>query len=573
MPIRELPLNLVNQIAAGEVVERPASVLKELLENSLDAGATRIAVEIEAGGLRRITVRDDGAGIAPDELVLALARHATSKITTLDDLDAVASLGFRGEALPSMASVSRLELTSRMAGEESAWRVVADGGRLGEPVPIAHPHGTSVEVRDLFHNVPARRKFLRTEKTEFGHLDRTFRRLALSRFDVDFSLQHNRREAQRLPAAPTRMEQERRVAAVCGDAFIASAMHIDHAAAGLRLWGWIAAPTFSRSQSDLQYFYLNGRALSDKLVRHAVRHAYRDVLFHGRHPAYLLYLEMDPQQVDVNAHPAKHEVRFRDGRTVHDFVSRTVEQALATTRPAGQVAGPARITGTQPVQQGLPVREQIENYARLLESIEPAENSDEQSALPLGSAVAQIHGVYILAQTTDGLIIVDMHAAHERVVYEQLKSSVSAGSLAAQPLLVPITINVAESEAELAAANAELFAELGMDVSRSGPVSIGVHAVPAMLVNSDIEQLVRDTLADIAAHGRSARLAQHRDHLLATMACHGSMRANRQMTLPEMNALLRQMEQTPRADQCNHGRPTWTRLSMAELDRLFLRGQ
>ncbi|MBT8132717.1 MAG: DNA mismatch repair endonuclease MutL, partial [Gammaproteobacteria bacterium] len=449
MPIRELPGILVNQIAAGEVVERPASVLKELLENSLDAGASRVTVEIEAGGTRRIMVRDNGSGIAQDELPLAVARHATSKITSLEDLDAVSTLGFRGEALPSMASVSRMTLTSRKVDANTAWALQADGGESEAPAPVAHPVGTSVEVRDLFFNVPARRKFLRTEKTEFNHLDKVFKRLALSRFDVEWTLSHNRRELVKLGAANSRLQREQRVAAVCGDAFIENALHLDHEAAGLRLHGWIAAPTFSRSQPDLQHFYLNGRMVSDKLVKHAVRHAYRDVLFHGRHPAYLLYLEMDPHQVDVNAHPTKHEVRFRDGRTVHDFIMHTVERVLAQTRPDDMARPPTFLPhGSQnamhhpgPMQQsGFSIAQQVESYRRLHEDAADAKTDTAQSTedYPLGTAVAQIHGVYILAQTAEGLIIVDMHAAHERIIYEQLKTAADR-SPEAQALLVPVT--------------------------------------------------------------------------------------------------------------------------------------
>ena len=577
MPIRELPQTLINQIAAGEVVERPAAVLKELLENSLDAGATHVTVDVEGGGARRIVVRDDGSGIAAGELPLALARHATSKIASLSDLDAVTSLGFRGEALPSMASVSRMMLTSRNPGDETGWCISADGGDVSDPSPAAHPQGTTVEVRDLFFNVPARRKFLRTEKTEFAHLDKIFKRLALSRFDVAWSLNHNRRTPLNLPVAATRMEREQRVAAICGDAFIENALFVDHSAAGLRLWGWIAAPTFSRSQPDLQYFYLNRRIVADKMVRHAVRHAYRDVLFHGRHPAYLLYLEMDPGQVDVNAHPAKYEVRFRDGRTVHDFVMHTVEQALAATRPRGSSTAPTQVPGVwseaSPRQGGLAIAEQIENYRQLHQPAAASAAVTADDAHPLGSAVAQIHGVFILAQTTDGLIIVDMHAAHERVVYEKLKKAADTGRVETQALLVPLSIPVSEAEAELAAADADTFSKLGLILDRSGPVTLVVREVPALLAAADVERLVRDVLADLAEHGRSARLSDHRDHLLATLACHGSLRANRHLTIPEMNALLREMEQTPRADQCNHGRPTWTKLSLVELDRLFLRGQ
>ncbi len=585
MPIRELPQNLVNQIAAGEVVERPASVLKELLENSLDAGAGRIKVDVEGGGVRRIAVTDNGNGISSDELPLALARHATSKISSLTDLDAVQTLGFRGEALPSMASVSRLTVTSRQPGEKSGWKLMADGGELDRPAPAAHPEGTTVDVRDLFFNVPARRKFLRTEKTEFSHIDKVFRKLALSRFDVEWVLTHNRRESLRLPAAAGRLEQERRVAAVCGDAFIESAIHVDYSAAGLRLHGWIAAPTFSRSQADLQYFYLNGRMVSDKLVRHAVRHAYRDTLFHGRHPAYLLYLTMDPAQVDVNAHPAKHEVRFRDGRTVHDFVSHTVSRALAETRPAAEAVAPTRLHAegaAGPVRhqpaldmqsraQGT-VAEQVGLYRRLHETPAPAPVTGDRDH-PLGTAVAQVHGVYIVAQTPSGVVIVDMHAAHERIVYEALKEEADNGQVRSQPLLVLMALEVSETEAEIAERHADAFREFGLVLDRSGPATLTVREVPVLLADTGIEQLVRDVIADIVEHGSTARLAERRNELLATMACHGSLRANRQMTLPEMNALLRQMEATPRADQCNHGRPTWTHLTMAELDRLFLRGR
>lgn len=595
MPIRALPSSLIDQIAAGEVVERPASVLKELIENSLDAGATRIDVEVDGGGIRRILVRDNGSGIDAQELPLALARHATSKIATLDDLEKVATLGFRGEALPSMASVARLTLTSRAAGADSGWQLAGHAAAESGPVPAPHPPGTSVEVCDLFFNVPARRKFLRTEKTEYGHLEKLFRRMALSRFDVAWKLTHNRREIFSLPLADTREAREKRIARLCGDPFVSSVMHIDHAAAGFELHGWIALPTFSRSQADLQYFFLNGRYVQDKVVRHAVRHAYRDVLFHGRHPAYLLYLQMDPVQVDVNAHPAKHEVRFRDGRSVHGFVSQTVEQALAQTSPGrdelapaahpvsarGQMSPAAMTThrghgearfaasaaaGNAPRRQSsLAIHEQISNYARLHERA--AEHRDEY---PLGTALAQLHGIYILAQTRDGLIIVDMHAAHERIVYEGLKATALPQS---QPLLVPVEVTVSQAEADLIERYSDQFDAIGVAIDRGGPQTLLIREVPVLLANADVGQLIRDLLSDLEQHGSSQRLTTFRDHVLATMACHGSVRAHRDLSLEEMNALLRQMENTPRADQCNHGRPTWMRLTLPELDRLFLRGQ
>ncbi|MBT8143373.1 MAG: DNA mismatch repair endonuclease MutL [Gammaproteobacteria bacterium] len=580
MPIFELPSALVNQIAAGEVVERPASVVKELVENSLDAAATSIEIDIEAGGLRRIRVRDNGTGIAADELLMAMARHATSKIATLEDLESVRSLGFRGEALPSIGSVSRFRLVSATAGASAAAELQYDASATPLVSPAAHPVGTTIEVEDLFFNVPARRKFLRTEKTEFGHIDKLFRRLALSRFDVGWKLSHNRREIFNLPAAADRHAQERRLARLVGDGFITSALHIDHAAAGMRLNGWIAAPTFSRSQPDLQYFYINGRSVQDKVLRHALRHAYRDVLFHGRHPAYVLFLEMEPTTVDVNAHPAKLEVRFRDSRSVHGFVSSTVEQALASTQPGEREHAPTLLSESPghpapPRQGALAVQQQLETYRKLHEpwsgvAEQPDTGLDDQTPHPLGTAIAQLHGIYILAQTAEGLVMVDMHAAHERIVYEQLKSQPLP---ATQPLLVPVVVNVSESEANLAERHGETFSGLGIGLDRSGPSSLSVREVPVQLQQADVAKLVRDVLADLDEHGHSHRIEDHRDHLLATMACHGSVRAHRQLTITEMNALLRQMEQTPRADQCNHGRPTWLKLSLPELDRLFLRGQ
>ncbi len=598
MPIQELPETLVNQIAAGEVVERPASVLKELLENSLDAGATRIEVEVEQGGMRLVRVRDDGSGIPADELPLALARHATSKIATLEDLTCVASLGFRGEALPSMASVSRLAITSRADGADSGSRVTVSGGELTGPEPAAHPRGTTVDVRDLFYNTPARRKFLRTERTELGHLETVFRRLALSRFDVAFQLRNNRRVSASLAAAADQAARERRLRDTLGADFIDNAVHFDYETGGLALSGWLALPTYSRSQTDMQYVFLNGRLIRDKLINHAIRHAYRDVLFHGRHPACVLYLAMDPARVDVNAHPAKVEVRFRDGRLVHDFVFRTLERVLAETRPKAPeqraATMPARLGGSSPPAQqrmAVDVREELAAYGALhghaahggshhapashaaaaLPAASAGTGDDDRH--PLGTAIAQVHGVYILAQTDDGLVIVDMHAAHERIVYERLKASFEANGIARQPLLVPVTVEVSPPEADLAERIADDLAELGLALDRVGPGSLAVRELPAVLIGADAAALVRDVLSDTREIGGSQRVRAMTDELLATMACHGSVRAHRRLSLDEMNALLRDMESTPRSDQCNHGRPTWTRLSLAELDRLFLRGQ
>ncbi len=594
MSIHRLPPQLINQIAAGEVIERPASVAKELIENSLDAGARRIEVDVEQGGKLLIRVRDDGSGIGADELTLALSRHATSKIASLEDLEQVRSMGFRGEALPSISSVSRLTLVSRTAAEDSGWKIEADGREQdGDPEPAPHPVGTTVEVRDLFYNTPARRKFLRTDKTEFGHLDAVVKRIALARYDVAFNLRHNRRPLCMLAPAQNRAGQERRIAELCGNAFLEQAVHLDFEHAGLRLWGWIGLPAFSRSQQDMQYFYVNGRMVRDRLVTHAVRQSYQDVLYHGRHPAYVLYLELDPTLVDVNAHPAKHEVRFREGRLVHDFLFRTVAEALAGVRPGGHTPAPVLAREQQPApavpsvppaprpayrQQApmdLPVAEVMTAYAELhpTPAAQPLEEAAPGEVPPLGFALAQLHGVYILAQNADGLVIVDMHAAHERITYERLKSAHDGDGIRSQPLLVPERISVSSREADAAEAHAEVFAELGFELDRQGPETLVVRRVPGLLRDADATVLVRDVLADLIAHGSSRRLQEAYNEVLSTMACHGSVRANRQLTVPEMNALLRDMERTERSGQCNHGRPTWRQLSMAELDRLFMRGR
>ena len=582
MPIRVLPSHLVNQIAAGEVVERPASVLKELVENALDSGAQRVEVTAEQGGMALIAVTDDGAGIAAAELALALERHATSKIVSLEDLEHVVSLGFRGEALPSIASVARLKITSRVVASEHATQLEVEGGRLGEPRPAPHPPGTSVEVRELFFNVPARRKFLKSPATEFQHLERALRRIALSRPAVAFRLMHNGRRTLAVGPAAGRAAEEQRLAALLGADFVAAAVYVEHAAVGLALRGWIGLPTYSRAQPDEQYLIVNGRAVRDRLLSSAVRLGYRDVLFHGRHPAYLLYLDLDPARVDANAHPQKLEVRFRDGHGVHDFVRRTVETALAATRPAAGARGPIAPSAVAPgpvAQAAMPlaVAERIGgslDWTRLAtEPLAPPAVDPAATLPPLGFAIAQLHGVYILSETADGLALVDMHAAHERVIYERLKLELAAGGPPRQPLLVPQLIELDEPEAELALEQAAALAELGVVVERAGPRQLALREVPLALGSRDLAGLVRDALRELAEEGGALAVATRRERVLATVACHAAVRAHRRLTLPEMNALLREMERTDRADQCNHGRPTWVRLTLADLDRLFLRGR
>lgn len=593
MSIRILEPQLISQIAAGEVVERPASVVKELVENSLDAGAAAVTVELEAGGMRLIRVRDDGAGIERDELPLALARHATSKIGSLAELERVASLGFRGEALPSIASVSGLTLTSRAAGADQAYAVSGRGDDVpAEPRPAAHPPGTTVEVRDLFARVPARRKFLRTEATEFRHARRVFHTIALSRFDVAFRLRHNGREVLHLPAADGPEQAERRIAAVCGEDFLAHAVRLEHQAAGMGLAGWIATPGFSRAQADLQYSFVNARMVRDRLLGHAVRRACEDVLHNQRHPAYVLYLRVDPAQVDVNAHPAKAEVRFRESRLVHDFVFRSLHAALDDHggaveghdhghRAALPVHGTsASAAGAGPRQGGLGLgaAENAASYAFQAPPVvaeagpEPAPAEPAQ-APPMGYALGQLHGVYILAENADGLILVDMHAAHERILYERLKRELAAGEPRRQPLLVPATLRVSETEAELAERHADELAGLGVELTRSGPSQVTLRALPALLGDADGEGLVRDVLADLAAESGADRVKRALDRLLGDMGCRAAIKAGRRLTLPEMNALLRDMEGTERAGHCNHGRPSWVQVDLAALDRMFMRGK
>ncbi len=598
MSIQILADELVNQIAAGEVIERPASVVKELVENSLDAGALRIDVELERGGCGLIRVRDDGAGIPPREMGLALARHATSKIASLLDLERVATLGFRGEALPSIASVSRLSLISRSRDADHAWSVEARDGESGSPAPASHPPGTSVEVRDLFFNVPARRKFLRSEATEYQYILRMLERLALSRFEVGFSLVHNGKTVWMLPPASSHEQRLARVAKLCGEEFAAHVIELRHDAGNLRLSGWLALPTFSRSQSDLQFAFLNGRYVRDKLVAGAARHAYQDVLFNGRFGAYVLYLDLDPAAVDVNAHPQKLEVRFRDARGVHEFIFRTLERALAGTRPSTEssgsapldwltgsarqagIAGPAQARFVLP--EGPPRRAAADVYRGLFgeqshaftgvadAGVPDAAGAGEHA--PLGFAVAQLHGVYILAQTVDGMVLVDMHAAHERIMYEGMKGLL-AGQTAQQQLLVPEILHVTPAQAETAEMHAGEFQAFGFDLARWAPDQLALRAIPSLLAGRDPAGVVRDVLSDLLETGHSRRVEESINHLLATMACHAAVRAQRSLSVPEMNALLREMERTERADQCNHGRPTWVRLSLADLDRLFMRGR
>ena len=599
--IHTLSPQLANQIAAGEVVERPSSVLKELSENSLDAGAKRIEVEVEQGGTKLIRVRDDGCGISESDLPLALSRHATSKILGLDDLEAVATLGFRGEALASIASVSRLALTSN-SGEGSGWKAVSEGRDMEvELQPAAHPQGTSVEVRDLFFNTPARRKFLRTENTEYKRIDDCLKKLALSRMDVAFSLKHNQKVQFSLRPANSQAEQEKRVADLCGPQFMEQALFVDNDRTGIRLWGWIGLPTFSRSQADLQYFFVNGRSIRDKVVSHAVRQAYQDVLYHGRHPAYVLFLEILPADVDVNVHPTKHEVRFRESGSIHSFVSTTLKKALATDRPqdhlstngglelqnkdqpqslSGQNALPLAGTPGSGYQSTWPssgvasgVNAPASSYQSLYSSQTEFSDSNQAEVPPLGFAVAQLKGIFILAENSHGLIIVDMHAAHERIIYERMKDAFDLQGLVSQPLLVPENLAVSQREADAVESNQAVFTQLGFGVERAASESIIVREIPAILRGSEVEKLLRDVLSDLLEHGSSERIRDHINEILSTMACHGSVRANRKLTLPEMNALLRDMEITERSGQCNHGRPTWSQLTVEELDKLFLRGR
>ncbi len=594
MRIQLLPDQLISQIAAGEVVERPASALKELLENSLDAGSTEIQVSLLQGGVKQLKVADNGAGIAQDDLAMALMRHATSKIATLEDLESVASLGFRGEALASIASVSRTQISSRALDTKHAWRIASEGSEIAPLEPAALDMGTIVEVSDLYFNTPARRKFLKTEATEFGHCEEAFSRVALSRPDIAFMLQHNGRALSRYSVqAP-----EKRFSEVLGAEFAAESINIDEEAAGIRLWGMAAKPTFNRNSRDTQYVYVNGRFVRDKLIAHAIRQAYQDVLHHDRHPAFVLFLECDPNLVDVNVHPSKTEVRFRDGQAIHRFIFHSLNKNLATPTGVSNAvtASQAAHNPFYPQYQAqinLSAQQTPNFYETLFGNnsnnigLQPSiytplddavsEENRTQNDFPLGFAVAQIHGVYVLAQNAQGLVVVDMHAAHERIMYEQLKNALDNKSVAMQPLLIPVSfhadkLEIATVQEELSTGQGNLQ-QLGFEFAILSPTTLAVRAVPTMLQDADAVTLARDVLRDLREYGASRALTERRNELLGTMACHAAVRANRMLTIPEMNALLRDMEATERSGQCNHGRPTWFQVSMSDLDKMFMRGK
>ena len=598
--IRPLPDQLISQIAAGEVIERPSAVVKELLENALDAGATQITVRLEAGGVKRIAITDNGCGIPPEQLPLSLARHATSKIANLVDLENVSTLGFRGEALASIASVSQLTLTSRSETQTHAWQI--SGHAPDKVSPASGAQGTVIDVQDLYFNTPARRKFLKTEQTEFGHCAEVVRRIALARPDVRFTLSHNGKTVDHWQESSL----EQRSAHILGDEFAQARLPLEEAAGPLSLHGFIGLPTAARSRADSQYFYVNGRFVRDKLLTHAVRAAYQDVLHGDRFPSYVLRLDLDPALVDVNVHPSKIEVRFRDSRAVHQFVFHAVSRALARTSATAQGTAPAPMPAAsgalpwiqnQPRQALLGVAQNMFSYGDMfrgtLSSAPPSplaayvsgssnvsfnsgshvSNDAEANEFPLGFALAQLHGVFVLAQNRAGLVLVDMHAAHERILYEQFKLALQSESVQLQPLLIPVTLIADPVEIGTVEENSEVLTALGFDMAVLSPTTLAIRAIPALLANSDAQALARDILRDVREYGGSHVLTERRNELLGTLACHTAVRANRQLSIPEMNALLRQMEATDRADQCNHGRPTWVQLALSDLDKLFLRGQ
>jgi DNA mismatch repair protein MutL len=598
--IRPLPDQLISQIAAGEVIERPSAVVKELLENALDAGATQITVRLEAGGIKRIAITDNGCGIPPEQLPLSLARHATSKIASLVDLENVNTLGFRGEALASIASVSQLTLTSRSHAQAHAWQI--SGHAPDKASPASGAQGTVIDVQDLYFNTPARRKFLNTEHTEFGHCAEVVRRIALARPDVRFTLSHNGKTVDHWQESVL----EQRSAHILGDEFAQARLPLEESAGPLSLHGFVGLPTAARSRADSQYFYVNGRFVRDKLLTHAVRAAYQDVLHGDRFPSYVLRLDLDPALVDVNVHPSKIEVRFRDSRAVHQFVFHAVSRALARTSATAQGTAPAPIPAAsgglpwiqnQPRQASLGVAQNTFSYGEMFRGAlsstapsplaayasglsnlsgnlgNPVTNDAEAEEFPLGFALAQLHGVFVLAQNRAGLVLVDMHAAHERILYEQFKLALQSDSVQLQPLLIPVTLIADPVEIGTVEENSEVLAALGFDMAVLSPTTLAVRAIPALLANSDAQALARDILRDVREYGGSHVLTERRNELLGTLACHTAVRANRQLSIPEMNALLRQMEATDRADQCNHGRPTWVQLALSDLDKLFLRGQ
>ncbi len=641
--IQLLPDLLINQIAAGEVIERPASALKELMENSLDAGATEIAVQLEGGGVKLLRVRDNGGGIAPDELPFALMRHATSKIASLDDLQRVASMGFRGEALASMASVAQVTLTSRNASAAHAWQIQTIDGMQSTASPAAHAHGTSVEMRELYFNTPARRKFLKSEGTEFAYCEEAFKRIALSRPDIAFSLQHNNRVVWQLPASPrsplplagalkvrnplrdeSRVELSgglgERVTALLGDEFAQGAVVVERDAAGLHLHGMASLPTYSRASRDAQYFFVNGRFVRDKVLAHALRQAYQDILHHQRHPAFVLFLDMPPEQVDVNVHPAKIEVRFRESQKIHQFVFHALQQALGAPVAESNAAVPATPHAAERSfignahtprfqQQSMPLGAaqqqaayrlwEVQTEANLSQPPQPLPASPyqgrregdviphdkgglrgvaspslvSQNEHPLGFALAQLSGIYILAQNEQGLVVVDMHAAHERIVYEKLKAALDQQQIPIQQLIIPVNFTASALDVATAEEEQSVLTQLGFDIAPLSPTTLAVRAMPAMLKQSHAEAAARDVLHELREYGATRALTERRNSLLATLACHAAVRANQNLTLPEMNSILREMEQTERSSQCNHGRPTWFQILLAELDAMFMRGK
>lgn len=590
MEIKRLPDVLINQIAAGEVVERPFSVVKELVENALDAGSSKVEIELEEGGIRLIRVRDNGIGISAQDLPLAIQRHATSKIASLNDLEQVLTLGFRGEALPSIASVSRFTIRSKTRQQTHGAMLSIEGGVVGNVCPDAHPEGCSIEVRDLFYNVPARRKFLKTERTELTHIEDWLRSLALAKPDVEIRIRHNGKENKLYKPIQDSEQRISRVTQVLGSEFTSQCIEVNEVNQEMQLSGWVGLPTASRSSADQQFFFVNGRAIRDKTVAHAVKQAYADVLYHGRYPAFVLFLSIDPRRVDVNVHPAKHEVRFRDGRTVHDFIYRSLHRLMAETRAGIANAMTTQLSNnplpysnmsTQPVFSqsvlSMPIHENMAHYQSLYSEPSSSQVMPEQLAPvgipPLGFALAQLHGIFILAENHAGLILVDMHAAHERITYEQLKTAQTHDGIKTQTLLVPVSVALSESEASDSEHLCNNLLELGFEVIRTGPQTVSVKAVPSLLADLDAKQLFLDVLSEFREFGASKKLQEAQNNLLSTMACHSSVRANRKLSLTEMNALLRAMEHTERSGQCNHGRPTWVQLSKSELDKLFLRGR
>lgn len=600
--IQRLTSHLANQIAAGEVIERPASIVKELVENSLDADSQQIDIDIDKGGIQRIRVRDNGHGIHKDDLILALDRHATSKIQTLNDLERINTLGFRGEALASISSIARLRLSSSTETTQEGWAITCDYHQELIPAPTPHTRGTTIEVLDLFFNTPARRKFLKSEQTEFTHIETLIKRLSLSHFSIGFSLHHNKKLIYQLYPAVDETTKEERIATLCGRSFIENAIYIDMKSIDLRLWGWISLPTFSRSQTDLQFFYVNRRIVKDKLINHAVKQAYQDVLYNGRHPAFTLFIELDPQAVDVNAHPAKYEVRFREARLVYDFVKQSLQKALANTSPKPQTKSILPRTELSKLnEKKLHPYSEINSFQQNSFPMHISANSSSTCASeanssilppkienkplatrttenllydpPLGYALAQLHGIYILAENTKGLILVDIHAAHERILYERLKKNLENTGLKTQILLIPVSLTLSQQEIQLLDEYIHILTQFGFKLENLGPQTIVIRQVPELLAHNNIEQLILDILNDLAQYTHTQHIPEKINELLSSIACRSAIRAHRRMTQVEMNQLLRDMEQTSRSNQCNHGRPTWKLLSLSDIDGFFLRGR